>query len=600
MYGVGKRIGKHVRENSWAGRGQQAQAAFDFQRIVIDVNEVNWPLVVVLVALLPVRNLNIPSQPAMEDASPQSKHLIKQLWKFMNVVRFDDDNHVPSSLSRNLKLGVAPGLWALGLILAAWASGPTAARADNIDLALLDEAPKIMAYLHKQGYKNVGVLEFRVQKGKEHADFGTGTLNSNMATRLENALILLDDPADPIGVVRDASQHALSRDKKATYLTADGRKALMAASYPLAWGKEVVKPDAFLVGDVVLSGDNKAAAVTVKAFDKDAGEPKKVQQFTVKTDRSILGDAGQSFQLSKRTLQRGGGDDPFNDAAAASATSKDQNKDQTAAKDPNKDQSTVKDQSAVKDQNKDQPAPSADDNPVTLTVLYDGQPQNLEDDPASLGEKKVRLIKPQLTENQVVEMVLENKSQSDTLGVVLKVNGQNTLYQETDDAPNCHKWVLGPGKTFHIKGFYTDDTGDNVLPFKVLSDDETKQKADQMKDDKTLGIIEFHVFRSSDKAPDAAMDVSRTVNLRGLSPHDAAKAKHSASLTDLKNELAPRCRVLAEKRSLAPDKEAIKKHIAKRNLIGAGEKTSGGTIERVDFANPEEVSFVQIRYYSPS
>ena len=141
------------------------------------------------------------------------------------------------------KLGVAPGLWALGLILAAWASGPTAARADNIDLALLDEAPKIMAYLHKQGYKNVGVLEFRVQKGKEHADFGTGTLNSNMATRLENALILLDDPADPIGVVRDASQHALSRDKKATYLTADGRKALMAASYPLAWGKEVVKPD---------------------------------------------------------------------------------------------------------------------------------------------------------------------------------------------------------------------------------------------------------------------------------------------------------------------------------------------------------------------
>ena len=39
--------------------------------------------------------------------------------------------------------------------------------ADNMDAALLKQAPKVMQYLKEKNYQNVGIVKFRVQKGKE-------------------------------------------------------------------------------------------------------------------------------------------------------------------------------------------------------------------------------------------------------------------------------------------------------------------------------------------------------------------------------------------------------------------------------------------------
>src|SRR4051794_15460055 len=41
----------------------------------------------------------------------------------------------------------------------------TAARADSLDAALLEKAPRVMDYIRSHNYHNVGVLKFQVQKG---------------------------------------------------------------------------------------------------------------------------------------------------------------------------------------------------------------------------------------------------------------------------------------------------------------------------------------------------------------------------------------------------------------------------------------------------
>ena len=75
--------------------------------------------------------------------------------------------------------------------------------------------------------------------------------------------------------------------------------------------------------------------------------------------------------------------------------------------------------------------------------------------------------------------MIQNVSQ-DTVGVVLAVNGKNTLFQEdltSKPVAECTKWVLGPGETYTVEGFYMTEDGKDVRAFKVLSNDESA-KAD--------------------------------------------------------------------------------------------------------------------------
>jgi hypothetical protein len=169
-----------------------------------------------------------------------------------------------------------------------------AARADNIDLELFKQAPKIMDYVQKQGYRNIGVLKFRVQKGSKPESFNAGPLNVNMASRLENMLILFNNTKQPIGIIHDASQVAVREKVSNDYTLAAGRKSLFEQRFPLAWGKDQVPADAFLTGIVRITNDNRQAQVTIEAFDGKGSDLKKIHEFTVRTDRTILADAGRA------------------------------------------------------------------------------------------------------------------------------------------------------------------------------------------------------------------------------------------------------------------------------------------------------------------
>src|ERR1700674_1608621 len=144
---------------------------------------------------------------------------------------------------------------ALALMLAGIV-GPAPVRADTLEAALLKQAPRVTAYLKDHGYRNVGVLKFRVKKGDAPASDHVGPLNLNLAGRLEIALVLANDNEVPLGIIRDADGVAATLPG-ANHLTRPGRQALFRGRYPLAWGEQQVAPDAFLTGVAVVTPDLK-------------------------------------------------------------------------------------------------------------------------------------------------------------------------------------------------------------------------------------------------------------------------------------------------------------------------------------------------------
>src|SRR5687768_1314046 len=79
-------------------------------------------------------------------------------------------------------------------------------QADDLERELQKNAPGVIEYLSGKGYKNIGVLKFRVKKGDEPISDSVGTLNMALADRLEVALVLANpnDPERQLGIVRRA------------------------------------------------------------------------------------------------------------------------------------------------------------------------------------------------------------------------------------------------------------------------------------------------------------------------------------------------------------------------------------------------------------
>lgn len=445
--------------------------------------------------------------------------------------------------------------WLGLLILGCWAGLTPAARADNLDKALLREAVQVMDHLKKEKYKNVGVLKFRVAKGKAPLSFDVGPLNSNMADRLENALILSDDSETPIGIIKNASQVAVQK-KLASYMTPKGLNSLFEETYPLAWSDARVKADAFVTGIVKISPDMTKAVVTLEVLDRASLKQKsihftKVAEFDVKTDRTILGDIGQSF-LVKRSARGFSPDE----------------QDTVAAKD-----------SADRDDNKTPPTQSQE-NYIELGISYNGQKQNPTPDPGSGGELHV----PEPQEGQKVSLSIKNISNVQ-IGVVLMVNGLSTWQAQTDEPINCLKWILDPGVKFDIQGIYQDVK--SYQPFRVLSAAESEAKSFT----EYTGMIHAHVFitGTSEKknftgdktSTGTAMNISRNLSLRTRSLRPGDKTAKPRTLKDLQAKLS----------------KSVGTRKAKRGLIDVDPDAKPDVVEQGSFPNPALVETVAVRYY---
>src|SRR5262245_36535586 len=81
------------------------------------------------------------------------------------------------------------------------------ARADALDRALNDRMPDLVQRLRDRGYRTVGVLRFRAQKGTRPASFQVAPINASLTARLENLLVIHagTDEARALGVLHDPS-----------------------------------------------------------------------------------------------------------------------------------------------------------------------------------------------------------------------------------------------------------------------------------------------------------------------------------------------------------------------------------------------------------
>ncbi len=363
--------------------------------------------------------------------------------------------------------------------------------ADDLEKQLLKQSRPMMDAIRAKGYRNIGVLKFRIKNGDAPATDRLGMLNTRLARKLELALILANKVNDPVGIIKDASSTAATIPG-ASHLTAEGRAKLFTTEYPLAWGTTKVVPDALLTGAAAISTDLQTMTVGVMSFDAKTLELQPLATFDVQLDLEDLLDSGESFTVrgvfdnaSLQLTQEERKEKASSEARTASVATKTETE---TAKTP-----TVAKVHPLSPQNADAP--------VTLEIRYDGQPQTIEFRGGAAFVAEPR-------ENQRVTLVVRRKGNSDRrLGIVIKVNGENTLYGQKDPDPQCSSWIMAPGlKEIQIVGYQIDEN--TLKPFRVLSQQESKAK--EIDYGEFVGSISISVFPEQTVAPKPAADLALT------------------------------------------------------------------------------------------
>jgi hypothetical protein len=423
-----------------------------------------------------------------------------------------------------------------------------ASRGGDLEKQLYRNAPQILEQLRKKGYQNVGILKFRVKKG-DQVTANVGPLNLKVAQRLELALMLAHKGKglkDPLGIVRDASSIA-NHLPGANHLTAEGREKLFTAEYPLAWGDKKVIPDAFLTGMVRLGDDLRQMKVGILVFDKKNKSLEKVTEFTAKTDTVSLIDSGESFLL--RGIGRRGAD---------------------------KEPEEVALDAAVKVKKAEQTYPLADeDAPIDFEIRYDDRKVNVQ---IENGEARV----PEPQEGQKMKLILRRKGDGkERYGMVVKVNGQNTLGKQQMPDSECRIWVLDPGDgPTVLEGFQIDDK--TAEGFRVLAPEESKTRAMDYGAD--VGTITVTVFREQKNG-------GRSRPVADQTPQEEDEAEDLGALT--RGIMSPKApanlsALLAQVRASA-----------RRGIVVEGEQTKSDVL-RVQFTrDPVPLMSATIRYFKP-
>jgi hypothetical protein len=343
------------------------------------------------------------------------------------------------------------------------AAAPAAAESKrDLDSAFKEQAGKILEYARAHDAKNIAVLKFLVRTGDGPWSDNAGPLNLNLARRLTVALILAC-PDDQIGIISNANE-ALANGK-ANHRDEEGRQeCFRGRDFILAWGNpEIhVRPSLFITGTATLSPDFKTTTIHLQAFGKDGQMDDSLGDLTVNTSTRTLIDTGHSYLLTPKTnpdLFNGarGGDEADLDQPAIAASKK-------YSTDLGSDQLPSFDQDA----------------PVRVVVYYGDEP---------IPVKNGAVREPKAGEK--VWFKLDNLT-DDTYGIVLKVNGVNSIFKEKFDDRDCKKWILKPHESAIVRGFQTklDERED----FKVLPPEESR--ANEIRYGEFAGTFQVTAFRA--------------------------------------------------------------------------------------------------------
>lgn len=439
-----------------------------------------------------------------------------------------------------------------------------AAGADTLERRFnKDVAESILQFARKNDYKNIGVLKFLVKKGDAPLSDNVGPLNTALARRLEIALVLADKK-DELAVLRNASLVA-GRLPGANHRTKAGRAPLFTGSYPVMVGNRKVAPDAFVTGLVEVDADLKMMLVAIKVFGrKDQGASTyTVAGFEIPIDDpNILIETGESFRSAIGGRRRNEGPEKPSEETRTEVTPA-QAPAQTPAPAPTAQAALyVRQDPVTRYPLKEKAAP------VTLRIYYDQQEIPLE----ISKDGKARIPEPNT--GQRVRFTITNQSPG-VVGVVLKVNGINTLFMQKLRDIDCRKWILDPGEQVDVEGFNMGER--RLIAFQVKSPEESAVNEVNYSED--VGTISLTVFRDAGKGTPPPPPTASPVELataRGELPDE--------SFEDL-DVLRTRLRRQGEQT---------------RGLIEAGREEYGPNLNIVPFKPyPVPEMSATITYYNP-
>jgi hypothetical protein len=353
------------------------------------------------------------------------------------------------------------------------------------------------------------------------------------------ALVLANDMRSPVGIIRNASAVA-ARIRGANHLSEMGRRKLFGADYPLAWGNETVAADAFVTGTAEISKDLRTLTLSVDTFDKRAGRPAQFGKDVVaRNDVSKLAEMNESFRL------RGGFDN-----------------------------GTVEEKRLIADaariKSKKEKHPTQDNEvPVRLEVLYNGKR-------VAVTHRDGKAYLPEPKRGEKVTIRLRRDGRKERYGVVLKVNGENTIARQQLPDLQCRRWILEPGKgPVAIRGYQIDN--DKAEEFRVLSAAESKKREINYGAD--VGTISLTVFRER----------------RGEEVKDPGEPGEAKRERIVASGALPQRKSYKELRA-----DLFKENDTQvRGLIAPGEKVVSRTVSEKFKPDPTPVMSVTLIYYRP-
>ncbi len=384
-------------------------------------------------------------------------------------------------------------------------------------------------------------------------------LNLSMADRLEVALALALDAKKPeFRLIEKASDTAAPtlKDSKG-HLSPEGRKALFELKYNPAWGKqgETVMADTFLTGIVHFSPDLRTLNVTIQAFNLAGDKLDTVCSFDAATSLRVLTESGESFAASRGLDEA-----------------------QTEAPAERSERVVLAERLKVREENQDYSPLEAAECPIEVKVFYNDREVAIHN-----GE-----VPDPKTDTRIRFVLRHRNKDKSTYGVVLKVNGENSLYRQHGDDLNCYKWILRPGTEVRIDGFQIEGNDTAAQPFVAASPEESRR--DEVHYGHHAGTFTVVVFRERVNDQDR---VNTLVNKEEPVTQSIAKGdlepngSRSGSLNALQARLRSQAKVDA-------------KTAGGKGLIKASPDKITSNVKEVPFQPYEApVLSATIRYYHP-
>lgn len=480
----------------------------------------------------------------------------------------------------------------------------TPARADMIDHVLLREAPAIMKAVQGLGHESVAVLKFEVQIGNQQPTFEAGLANTKLAQKLENLLVIANDSNDPLFVLTGASDKTSDFPPNTTWRSAEGRRLLAKIKdLPLAWdSQQKLSPEVFIAGRYQVDSTFKSGTLELLAFTRNKPDEllsiyrspelqANQKQPVLPTDRSILNLLGVSYALSTTNADRAANDRTALEQATSWVSHK----------------SSYADTMKV--------------SPVQLEIYLNDKQVTPIADPKFPGAGRIAndpTSDPKRGDKFTLRII--NQDMKKSYGVLLAVNGRNTNALDRNHdlnsvEPKDHRlWILGPGESATIPGFYKDIQG-NYEEFRILGDSESQEAYNTM-GSQYRGLITMHVFQDMPVAPpeapkpvkpmlpksstsvqEAPSEVELSLLSLGIGGDVLAEIRTAGKLDEAQSKLKDLTNVAENAQGqffTDPNKLTMDRGL----IVGSTTGKTQGPLSEVRFRrDPNSIAFMQIRYY---